>query len=178
MSNQVTEVSIKKKGIGKNGKAYTMYAVVLDDGTQASGFESVRVGENVSVVRQGKYLNYIKDNEYEQRMPRSDDEQDWPDEPPQKAPAIAPQAPPPRQSEEDGVEATRRHLMQSANLYNLCVACANTVIAPHMPEIAHTSEQFQAIVGCIYIEASGRRTNDGVNWWSYIDKMPTHPIKK
>jgi len=85
-------------------------------------------------------------------------------------------------NEDTGVLETRKHLMQSVNLYNLCLDAADTVVRPHLkqmyadhPEI--TSEQFWQVVGQIYKEASVKRTNDGVNWWSFIDKMPDHPIK-
>lgn len=182
--NTVTEVSIKKKGIGKNGKSYTMYSVTLDDGTRASGFELVRVGEKVSVVRQGKYTNYMKANGEEERMPRSGYEQDWPDEPQPGRPAPqipgvnAPEAPTARPAEEDGVEATRKHLMQSANLQVLCIKAVDACVAEYLPEVARTSEQFQGLVAQLFIEASGKRSDDGVNWWNYIDKMPPHPIKK
>lgn len=76
----------------------------------------------------------------------------------------------------NGVEETRRHIMQSANLYVLCINAVNSFVASHLPEVAQTSEQFQAAVGTLFIEASSRRTNDGVNWWSYVDKMPTKPV--
>ena len=85
-------------------------------------------------------------------------------------------------NEDTGILETRKHLMQSVNLYNLCLDAADTVVRPHLkqmysdhPEI--TSEQFWQVVGQIYKEASNKRTNDGVNWWSFIDKMPEHPIK-
>ena len=68
----------------------------------------------------------------------------------------------------DGVDEARRHLMQSANLYNLCVAAVDKAIAPNMPVVAQTSEQFQAAVGTLFIEASRA---------GYVSKMPEKPIQ-
>ncbi len=109
----------------------------------------------------------------EPRMPRSDDEQDWPEAPP-----IAPEQRVEPDRPLNGVTDTRQHLMQSANLYNLCVAAVDKAIAPHMPEIAQTSEMFQAAVASLYIEASKDV------WWSgkivkesYLSRMPTKPIE-
>ncbi len=79
----------------------------------------------------------------------------------------------------NGVTDARKHLMQSANLYNLCVDAVDKAIAPWMPEVARTSEQFQAAVASLFIEASKEQ------WWSgkivkpsLVDSMPTTPIKK
>ena len=58
--------------------------------------------------------------------------------------------------------------MQAANLYNLCVSCVDKAIAPNMPNIAQTSEQFQAAVGTLFIEASRA---------GYVSKMPEKPIQ-
>jgi hypothetical protein len=66
-----------------------------------------------------------------------------------------------------GVTDARKHLCQAANLYNLCVACVDTMIAPGMPPIAQTSEQFQAAVGTLFIEASRA---------GYVQKMPEKPL--
>jgi hypothetical protein len=88
-----------------------------------------------------------------------------------------PESPVHAQQGEDGVTEARKHLMQSSNLYTLCIKAVNNVIAGQLPEIAQTSEQFQAAVSTLFIEASSRRTNDGVNWWSYVDKMPNTPVK-
>jgi hypothetical protein len=77
---------------------------------------------------------------------------------------------------ENGVEATRRHLMKAANLYNLCVKAVDIAIAPNVPEQLKTSEWLQAAVASLWIEASGRRSDDNVTWWSYIDKMPDKPL--
>ncbi len=90
---------------------------------------------------------------------------------------IAPQSPPHAQQGEDGVMATRKHLMQVANLYALCVRCANSrVIADEIPDAHKTNEQFQSTLASIWIEASGRRSTNGVDWWSFIDRMPTTPL--
>lgn len=78
----------------------------------------------------------------------------------------------------DGVQETREHLMQSANLYNLCVQAVDKAVAPHVPAVAQTSEQFQAAVASLFIEASRRITDDGVNWHSYVNKMPIKPIDR
>jgi len=89
-----------------------------------------------------------------------------------------PQSPPPRSNGGDGVSEARKHLMQSANLQLLCIKAVDSCVAGHLPEVARTSEQFQGLVAQLFIEASSRRTTDGVNWWSYVDKMPTSPIEK
>ncbi len=91
-------------------------------------------------------------------------------------PEIKRQSPPHTQQGEDGVVATRKHLMQSANLLVLCINAADKAVAPHVPNIAQTQEFFLATVGKLYIEASGRRSDDNVSWWSYIDKMSTTPL--
>ncbi len=93
-----------------------------------------------------------------------------------QANSVPPQSPPHAQQGEDGVNDTRKHLMQSSNLYVLCIKAVNNVIAGNLPEVAQTSEQFQAAVSTLFIEASSRRTSDGVNWWSYVDRMPTSLI--
>ncbi len=89
----------------------------------------------------------------------------------------APQSPVHAQQGEDGVMATRKHLMQTSNLMVLCIKAADYV-ALQLPEVAHTSEQFAGILGQLFKEAYSRRTTDGVNWYSYVDFMPTHPIKE
>ncbi len=89
---------------------------------------------------------------------------------------MAPQSLPHAQQGEDGVTEARKHLMRCCNLYNLCIAAAEKAIAPGMPEIARTSEQFQSTLASLWIEASNRRCTNGVDWWSYIDKMPATPV--
>ncbi len=88
----------------------------------------------------------------------------------------APQSPPHAQQGEDGVTEARKHLMRCCNLYNLCIAAADKAIAPNLPNIAQTQEQFQSTLASLWIEASSRRCTNGVDWWSYIDKMPDTPV--
>lgn len=95
--------------------------------------------------------------------PHGHPDPDWPD-----APANSPQSPPTHPLSDAGVTEARKHLMQSANLYNLCVSAVDKAIAPNMPEIAQTSEQFQAAVGTLFIEASRA---------GFVTKMPQSPIK-
>jgi hypothetical protein len=76
----------------------------------------------------------------------------------------------------NGIETVRRHLMQAANLYNLCIQAVDKAV--HFPEIRQTNEQFQAAVASLWIEASSRRSTDNVHWWSFIDHMPEKPIPK
>jgi hypothetical protein len=71
-------------------------------------------------------------------------------------------------SSSNGVDEARKHIMQSANLYVLCVAAVNSYVAAHLPEVAQTSEMFQAATGTLFIEASRE---------GYVSKMPTSPIK-
>lgn len=79
----------------------------------------------------------------------------------------------------DPILETRQHLMKACNLYNLCVDAVNSAIVPHLPEGARMSaDQLQSTLASIWIEASSRRSTDGVSWWSYIDRMPDSPIKK
>lgn len=68
----------------------------------------------------------------------------------------------------DGVTQAKQHLCQAANLYILCVRCVDKMIAPHVPPIAQTSEQFQAAVATLFIEASRMR---------FVDRMPNKPLK-
>ncbi len=91
-------------------------------------------------------------------------------------PVNTPQSPVRAQQGEDGVTATRKHLMQACNLYALCIGAVEKVIAGALPEAARTSEQLQASLASIWIEASSRRSTDGVTWFSYIDFMPTTPL--
>ncbi len=68
----------------------------------------------------------------------------------------------------DGVADAKKHLCAAANLYVLCVRCVNSMIADELPEIARTSEMFQAAVGTLFIEASRA---------GLVSKMPETPIK-
>lgn len=76
----------------------------------------------------------------------------------------------------NGVDETRKHIMQAVNLYNLCVDAVDTCIKPHIKNM--DGELYQAAIGTLFIEASHKRTNDGVNWFSYVDKMPDKPIAR
>ena len=53
----------------------------------------------------------------------------------------------------DPVTQARQYLMKMANLYNMCVACVDKVVAPNVPPIAQTSETFRGAVGSLFIEA-------------------------
>ncbi len=119
-----------------------------------------KVKAKMSEPEQGEYLH--------------EPDSDWPDA--QQGAKNEPEPSPAHQNGHEGVTATRKHLMQSANLLVLCIRAAEKAVAPHQPVVAQTAEQFQADVGKLFIEASGRRTTDGVHWWSYVDKMPEHPI--
>jgi hypothetical protein len=79
-------------------------------------------------------------------------------------------------SDVDPVQVTRQHLMKAANLYNLCVKAVVMAIEPNVPEALKTPEWLQAAVASLWIEASSRRSDDNVTWWSYIDKMPGKPL--
>jgi hypothetical protein len=96
---------------------------------------------------------------------------DWPE-----APATAPELPLPTVGGNGGVMEARQHLMKSCNLYNLCIKAAVTAICPNIPDEQRTNDQFQSTLSSLWIEASNRRCTDGVNWWSFIDKMPDKPL--
>lgn len=94
------------------------------------------------------------------------DESDGPGWP--EAPENAPQSPPTHPLNDSGVTEARKHLMQSANLLNLCVSAVNNAVAPHVPEIAQSPEFFQAQVATLFIEASRA---------GFVGKMPEKPIQ-
>lgn len=126
---------------------------------QPSAFQHARTA--MSETRRGEQQG---DPDHGQRHhPRGDDEQDWPEAPENHA-----QSPPPRSNGNGGVSEARKHLMQSVNLLNLCIDAVNKAIAPNVPEIAQTSEFFQAQVATLFIEASRA---------GFVDKMPNTPIK-
>jgi hypothetical protein len=79
-------------------------------------------------------------------------------------------------SNSNGISEARKHLMQSVNLYNLCVDAVDKCVKPHINNM--DGELYQAAIGTLFIEASHKRTNDGINWWSYVDRMPTTPLSK
>lgn len=83
----------------------------------------------------------------------------------------------PPQTDSNGLDDTRRHLCQVANLYGLCVMAVDKMVAPNVPAALRTSEWLQAAVASLFIESSKRITLDGVHWFSYVDKMPTKPLK-
>ena len=85
-------------------------------------------------------------------------------ESPSKAPVTTPESPPARSNGNGGVNDARKHLMQAANLYVLCVRCVNNAIAGELPEVARTSEMFQAATGTLFIEASRS---------GFVQKMPS-----
>ncbi len=76
----------------------------------------------------------------------------------------------------DGLTEARKHLMKSANLYNLCIAAFEAVIAPKLDSIGatmtegggYTPEQRQAAISTLYIEASRK---------GLVEKMPAVPIE-
>ena len=92
-----------------------------------------------------------------------------PSDPVQEGPINAPESPVQAQNGERGVMLARKHLMQAANLYVLCVDCVDKAVAPWMPEVARTSEMFQAATGTLFIEASRA---------GFVQKMPALPLKK
>src|SRR5262245_15997532 len=65
-----------------------------------------------------------------------------------------------RAKQGDPVLEVRKHLMRSANLYLLCVKAADKVIAPHVPEIARTSEMFQSMTASLFIHATRWRLDE------------------
>lgn len=89
-------------------------------------------------------------------------------EPAPNAPANVPQSSPASQNGGNGVGEARQHIMQSANLYVLCVNAVDKYCAAHFPEVAQTSEMFQAATGTLFIEASRA---------GMVQKMPTKPIE-
>jgi len=107
-----------------------------------------------------KYHDRMTPEGHADEMPKADP--DWPE-----APVNAPESSVQRPNGNPGVTDARKHLCQAANLYNLCVKCVNAMIADELPEVARTSEQFQAAVGTLFIEASRA---------GYVQKMPETPL--
>ncbi len=64
------------------------------------------------------------------------------------------------------VDETKRHLIQAANLYNLCADTVNAVIEPNIKGM--TAELYQSALASLFIEAS----RSGL-----ISKMPTSKLK-
>ncbi len=142
----------------KNGKKY--------EGVKVDNRSKIKRESNGSAFQQTKAAMQPEREYDDNRIPPPELEQG----------KNTPQSPPHAQQGEDGVTATRKHLMQSANLLVLCIRAVEHAVAPHQPVVAQTSEQFQSDVAKLFIEASSRRTTDGVNWWSFIDRMPTTPL--
>ena len=78
----------------------------------------------------------------------------------------------------DGIMEAKKHLVQSGNLMFLAMNAARWTFMKYQDthSVDLSDEQFQMLCGQLFKEVSSRRTTDGVNWWSYIDKMPTTPI--
>ena len=146
---------IKREIKKKNGKTYE--SVKVDDRAKvkildAGGIGTDRRRNNGDPISEGAH-----------NSPVSKPDPDWPE-----APATAPESSVRPQNGNGGVTDARKHLCQAANLYVLCVKCVDKMIAPEMPVIAQTSEQFQAAVGTLFIEASRA---------GYVQKMPETPLK-
>jgi hypothetical protein len=68
--NIVASVEIFKRGVNqKTGKSWTMYQVTTEDGTKASGFDLVKVGEPVELEQKGEFLNYHPVKEIDKNWP-------------------------------------------------------------------------------------------------------------
>ena len=157
---------IKREIKNKNGKKY----------------ESVKVDDRAKV----KILNGKNEPKYHDRMTpegHADEmpDPDWPDSScvasaKQEAPATSPESSVRLPNGNDGVMEARKHLMKACNLYNLCIKAAVTSICPNIPDEQRTNDQFQSTLASLWIEASSRRCTDGVNWWSFIDRMPDKPL--
>jgi len=167
-------VGLKKEIRNKNGKRYE--SVKIDDRAKvkilSGGSDAGEVSnDECGVKKSGIGTDQRTNPPPAQTLPPYDP--DWPD------------APPPSDQTQvykgndllSGVDETRKHIMQSANLLVLCHRAVNAAVAPHVPAIAQNQEQYQSDVAKIFIEASSRRTNDGVHWWSYVDKMDTKPLE-
>lgn len=72
-----------------------------------------------------------------------------------------------------GVDEAKAHVQQAVNLYLLCVDFVDQQVKPYIEGC--TAELYQAAIASIWIEASGRRSTNGVDWWSFIDRMPKTP---
>ena len=151
-------VGLKREIRKKNGKTY----------------ESVKVDDRakVKVLNGGPTKTATPKPEPTTGLPLIDTDPDWPE-----APATAPQLPLSPPNGDAGVMEARKHLMKACNLYNLCIKAAVASICPNIPDEQRTNEQFQSTLASLWIEASGRRSTNGVDWWSYIDRMPETPLK-
>ena len=90
----------------------------------------------------------------------------------------APTVQPTGAAPDESVMMAKRHIMQAANLMLLAMESARYVAVEWDKRYGCElpNEHFQALCHSFFIEASSRRTTDGVYWWSYIDKMPEKPI--
>ena len=66
-----------------------------------------------------------------------------------------------------GVDEARKHLVQSVNLYNLCVDIVDTAVKPRVNGM--TADMYQAAVGTLFIEGSRA---------GLVNKMPVHPLSR
>jgi hypothetical protein len=96
-----------------------------------------------------------------------------------ESPARLPSAPPARPNGEDGVMEAKKHLMQTSNLMFLSMEAARWTFMKYQDthKVDLSDEHFQALCASLFIEASGRRSTDGITWWSYTDRMPSVPLK-
>ncbi len=175
---------------GKSGKPYLKIKSksVEDGGTP----HRILGAQKTDFVDQHGNVSYnleieattMQPSSFQQTKAEMHQQGDWPPDSRYDTPEQAENSPPHAQQGEDstwrgedGVTEARKHLMQSANLYNLCVAAVDKAIAPHVPAIVQTSEMFQAAVASLYIEASKDV------WWSgkivkesWLSSMPTTPL--
>jgi hypothetical protein len=152
-------VGIKKEIKNKNGKRYE--SVKLDDRCKikpVNGGDATSQGEDT------------KSNATTRSAPSTMPEK-------REASNVAPTVQPAGAT--DGVTEAKRHLVQSANLYNLCIDAVRTMVESHAVHFwpdGLGGEMFRTAVSSLYIESSSRRCTDGVTWWSYLEKMPTKPL--
>ena len=60
----------------------------------------------------------------------------------------------------------KEHLMQSANLLNMVIACVDKAVAPRVPQIVQTTEFFTACVQLLFKESQ-----------HLVDHMPNKPMR-
>jgi len=168
-------VGLKREIRKKNGKTYE--SVKVDDRAKVKILSGGVPAQGNPEIREPHRTPPSQPDWAEQRDP------DWPDASPakpmakQEAPATAPELPLERPNGDAGVMEARKHLMKACNLYNLCIKAAVTSICPNIPDEQRTNDQFQSTLASLWIEASSRRSTNGVDWWSFIDKMPETPMK-
>jgi hypothetical protein len=94
-------------------------------------------------------------------------------------PAAGRDNPPSAPPIDDGVAATRRYAMQYANGILIALE-ASKYIAEQWNErhgFEIPNEQFASIAAQISKQLADRRTHDGINWFSYVEMLPTTLIK-